>query len=150
MQPLPPAGWYPDPNGSADQRWWNGQSWTSDMSPAPAPVASAAVPVATGFATQPYATQPYAPQAHTSQPYAQSYAAATTAPSTRGNRYAFITFGIVALYILIAVMSHVVVLGILPLGMSLRSKQAREPLAPLAIVAAIVSIVVAVAALSGH
>ena len=26
-----PAGWYPDPAGSFQQRWWTGQSWTNDF-----------------------------------------------------------------------------------------------------------------------
>lgn len=25
---LPPAGWYPDPAGGSDQRWWDGVGWT--------------------------------------------------------------------------------------------------------------------------
>ncbi|MFC8681923.1 DUF2510 domain-containing protein [Microbacterium ureisolvens] len=35
--PLPPAGWYPDPHGVAEQRWWDGQSWTEHVHPAPQP-----------------------------------------------------------------------------------------------------------------
>ena len=31
-----PAGWYPDPAGSADLRWWNGSQWTSQLQPVPA------------------------------------------------------------------------------------------------------------------
>ena len=30
---LPPAGWYPDPDGSGQSRWWNGQSWTEHFVP---------------------------------------------------------------------------------------------------------------------
>lgn len=26
-----PAGWYPDPAGSFQQRWWNGTTWTNDF-----------------------------------------------------------------------------------------------------------------------
>ena len=25
--PAKPAGWYPDPTGAPQQRWWNGESW---------------------------------------------------------------------------------------------------------------------------
>jgi hypothetical protein len=28
---LPPAGWYTDPAGSAKQRYWNGEAWTSHV-----------------------------------------------------------------------------------------------------------------------
>lgn len=33
MTTLPPAGWYPDPDGSGQSRWWNGQSWTEHFAP---------------------------------------------------------------------------------------------------------------------
>jgi Protein of unknown function (DUF2510) len=28
-----PAGWYPDPHGNPQQRWWDGDAWTSDVAP---------------------------------------------------------------------------------------------------------------------
>lgn len=28
---LPAAGWYPDPSGAAQERWWNGVGWTEDV-----------------------------------------------------------------------------------------------------------------------
>ena len=31
--PLPPAGWYPDPAGGANQRYWDGQTWTEQTTP---------------------------------------------------------------------------------------------------------------------
>jgi hypothetical protein len=39
--PHTPAGWYPDPDGSGGQRYWDGSTWTEHRSPAvaaPAPV----------------------------------------------------------------------------------------------------------------
>jgi hypothetical protein len=41
-----PAGWYPDPDGSGGQRYWDGSAWTDHRSPAtPAPEAPADPPV---------------------------------------------------------------------------------------------------------
>lgn len=28
-----PAGWYPDPEGSPQQRWWDGSLWTDSLAP---------------------------------------------------------------------------------------------------------------------
>jgi hypothetical protein len=30
---LPPAGWYPDPTGRAEQRFWDGSAWTEETQP---------------------------------------------------------------------------------------------------------------------
>ncbi len=32
--PLSPAGWYPDPQGVSEQRWWDGGAWTLHVHPA--------------------------------------------------------------------------------------------------------------------
>lgn len=34
---LPPAGWYPDPSGAADERFWDGSNWSQATRRAPAP-----------------------------------------------------------------------------------------------------------------
>lgn len=40
-----PAGWYPDPEGRPEKRWWNGSSWTGSYAPVvSAPVAVASAP----------------------------------------------------------------------------------------------------------
>jgi hypothetical protein len=33
--PLPPAGWFPDPEGGSGTRYWNGTSWTAHVQEAP-------------------------------------------------------------------------------------------------------------------
>lgn len=46
---LPPAGWYPDPAGGPNRRWWDGTHWTERMETPAAttdPVPAAAYPVA--------------------------------------------------------------------------------------------------------
>ena len=42
--PPTPAGWYPDPDGSGGQRYWDGTTWTEHRFPA-APVAPPPAPV---------------------------------------------------------------------------------------------------------
>jgi hypothetical protein len=32
--PVPPAGWHPDPTGRHDHRWWDGTTWTDQVSDA--------------------------------------------------------------------------------------------------------------------
>lgn len=43
QQYLPPMGWYPDPAGSGDERYWDGTQWTHNLRP-PQPQATALVP----------------------------------------------------------------------------------------------------------
>lgn len=42
-----PAGWYPDPAGSFQQRWWTGSSWTNDFAQYRPTLIHAAQPAAT-------------------------------------------------------------------------------------------------------
>ena len=56
-----PAGWYPDPAGSPQQRWWDGSNWSETMQATP--TANPYAPTTRPYAPmQPYgAVQPYNP-----------------------------------------------------------------------------------------
>ena len=41
---LPPMGWYPDPAGSGQERYWDGSAWTANLRPAPPPMPEQASP----------------------------------------------------------------------------------------------------------
>jgi hypothetical protein len=66
------------------------------------------------------------------------------------NQASLTATAVAAVYIVIAVVTHFVLLGILPAVMCMRAFQRRETLAPLALVAAIVTIGVAVAFFSSR
>jgi TM2 domain-containing membrane protein YozV len=36
--PLPPPGWYPDPNGAPAQRYFDGTKWTDQLAPLNTPI----------------------------------------------------------------------------------------------------------------
>jgi hypothetical protein len=60
-----PAGWYPAPDGTGGQRWWDGTQWTeyaSPLAPPPAPQHQQQ------YAAQQYAVQPYAPYGEVARP----------------------------------------------------------------------------------
>ena len=90
-----------------------------------------------GFGWAPQPQGPGSPYA----PYGQPVP--TPASTAAANRFAFITLGVIALYLVVAFTVGVVFFGILPVMLSVRSKRAGEPLAPVAIAAAVISIVVA-------
>jgi hypothetical protein len=56
-EPQPQPGWYPDPAGSADLRWWDGAAWTDDVHPGAAAAQPASGAVAPSAAA-PTATAP--------------------------------------------------------------------------------------------
>jgi hypothetical protein len=68
----------------------------------------------------------------------------------RSNRTTFTAIAVVAAYILVAVTTRVVLLGIFPVLLSVRALRRGEKLAPLALVAALVAVLIAISALSHH
>ena len=148
MSTSPPAGWYPDPGDSRGLRWWDGQRWTEHAQPPPvaAPVAGSAGPVTPGT---PYPTWPDgSPSAGNPGPYVPNPGYYGPAKPQNPNRYAFITFGVVALYLVLAIATGIAFIGIVPIMMSIRSKSRNEPLAYFAIGAAVLSFIVSLSVLA--
>ncbi|MET1020554.1 MAG: DUF2510 domain-containing protein, partial [Microterricola sp.] len=56
----PPTGWYPDPRGSDQLRWWDGAAWTTQLAPRPASAPAAEVPTAVAPAAAAPAVAPAA------------------------------------------------------------------------------------------
>ena len=61
MEPMPPSstpnaapGWYPDPGGSSQQRWWDGQQWTDALQGGPPAVTTGSN--STGWAAMAHAS----------------------------------------------------------------------------------------------
>jgi hypothetical protein len=63
------------------------------------------------------------------------------------NRFSLISIGVSALYLVVGLLAHFLLLGILPLIMAVRARQRREPLSLAALVVAILVVVVSLAAL---
>ena len=73
---LPPAGWYSDPAGSPNRRWWDGQAWTQHTEQLPPPVQA---PPAFGAPQQqafPAIQQPMVGPGFVGGPYRPAYDAA--------------------------------------------------------------------------
>lgn len=64
--PTTPAGWYPDPAGSENLRWWDGATWTAHLAPRPTPtptpvVQAPAMPPVVAPVTPTATGEPYVP-----------------------------------------------------------------------------------------
>jgi hypothetical protein len=154
-----PAGWHPDPsNPAAALRWWDGSAWTAHTHPAVAAPPAAAQYAAPAPAAQ-YGAPPAAAQYAAPPPaWAAGHSAVATgyAPVGQGqqqlsfakrNSLSFTAAGVVGLYVVLALTTGIVFLGIFPVILSVRAVGRKEPLAPVAVVAAIAAIAVAFFAL---
>jgi hypothetical protein len=142
---IAPPGWHPDPsNPGAALRWWDGRAWTAHTQPAAASapsvatISAAAWPGGSTTITPNYGTPPN----DGSRPYA-----AANLSFAKRNSLSLTAIGVVVLYVLLAVTTHFVLIGILPVLMSVRAIKAKETLAPAAVAAAIIAVLVAFAAL---
>jgi hypothetical protein len=159
-----PPGWHPDPaDPAASMRWWDGTRWTSDVrplaGPPPSPYAGSPGPYG-GSAAGPYggppgpANRPFGSSGGTPPgwygPTGPPQWSGTEASFARRNQRSLTATGVAILYIIVAITSHLVFFGILPLLFSVRAWQARETLAPLAIAASVVAILVSVIALTAR
>jgi len=70
--------------------------------------------------------------------------------SASSSSTSFTAIGVVALYLLIAASTGIVLLGVLPVMLSIRAFQRGEKLAPVALAAAALAILVALSALAHH
>jgi Protein of unknown function (DUF2510) len=161
---LPPQGWYPDPNQPGLLRWWDGHVWTAQtQSSTTGPVPGAGEGVGSnagvegasqkvGDFTIP-ADLPSAPQGggtgwgrgrgrgRGGYGYGNG--------RSGGNRLSITVFCVEAVYLVLAATTGFLLIGILPLFLSIRAISAREKLGPVALAVTIVGFVASLA-LSGH
>jgi Protein of unknown function (DUF2510) len=154
MTSPPPPGWYPDPGGTHDLRWWDGHTWTANTSPAVPPTPVATSPIASamppgmpasdipaqqmpglgaGVPPQPYGYQPM-----------QAPGGYDAAPKSiwQSSRHATFAMAVTAVYLVIALTTPFGLIGIVPIVASIRSAQAGEKLAPFAVGAAVIAFIV--------
>lgn len=126
----PPAGWHPDPSQpGVAMRWWDGIKWTEHTQalPAAAPMAPVGFPGAQpGLATAP-PFQPAAPRSFIQR-----------------NRLSMTAFVLVVVYLVVATVTHFVIVGFLPLFFAVRALRLKEALAPVALVMSIITMVIGV------
>jgi uncharacterized protein DUF2510 len=139
-----PPGWHPDPaNPTGAMRWWDGAAWSDQTQPvSPASTAQYGQPGPQYGPATPYGSA--VPSGATGR---RGYGVGAGVGFRQRNTLSLTAIGVVALYVLLALTTRFVLLGIFPVLMSIRATRRREPLAPVAIAAAVIAVVVAVLAL---
>jgi hypothetical protein len=102
-----------------------------------------AVATAARVAAPPAAAWPGGSATITPNHGAPSYGSGVYAPATlsfaKRNSHSLTAIGVVVLYVLLAVTTHFVLIGIVPVLLSVRAIKAKEVLAPAAVVAVLVA-----------
>jgi len=104
----PAAGWYPDPFGQPQLRWWNGVRWGEETQEAPAPAAaSPSWPQQPGYGQPgqqpgmaPYGQAPPGPGAYGPGMYGTGVPAMNPASTGNGYSTAGIVLGAIAVLVL--------------------------------------------------
>ncbi len=73
VEPLPPAGWYPDPENPALTRYWDGAGWAAQQSTVPLPAAVPPAPYAAATVAT-YTPVPLPPGPYTPAPPTDGFA----------------------------------------------------------------------------
>lgn len=146
-----PPGWHPDPAAPDTQlRWWDGVRWTEQVQPqVQQPVPPSVSPAWDDTPAREQSASRQSPGWQQSAGWGYQ-AAPQNLSFAQQNRLSLIAGAVVAAYIVIALTSRIVLIGILPIVLSARAMRRREPLAPFAVGAAIIAVIIAIAAITGH
>ena len=159
---LPPQGWYPDPSQPGLLRWWDGQAWSAQTQPSttgPVPGAGAGAQGTPGqrvgdftipadLSSGQQANEPGWGQGR-GRGWGGRYGYRYGYGRSGGNRLSITVFCVEALYLVLAATTGFLLIGILPLFLSIRAISAREKLGPVALAVTIAGFVASFA-LSAH
>jgi len=135
-----PAGWYPDPTAPGTQRWWDGQQWAP---PSPPTVTNP------GYSNgQPPFGSRGGWAGRSSGGWAQGGGRGWGGRPIGRNHFSFLTLGVAGAYLLLGLTTHIILLGIFPIFMSVRAVRRKEPLAPLAVAGAILVVIISISILA--